>query len=177
MLIPTHIATGYILSEAYINNFNLREADSVLITTFTIAGSLVSDIDGLFGNQMKDHRKTPFHTPLIWLLSVLAILLFSFLTRNEKIMIYSMMFGLGVFLHLLLDWFGGRTTGIRIFYPFSQRQYSLFPHDPQKGAISMFPHRKNIKKYFKFVKFYFKNKILVTTEIIINLFAILVWVM
>lgn len=104
MLIPTHIAAGYILSEAYINNFNLREADSLLITTFTIAGSLVPDIDGLFGNQMKDHRKTPFHAPLIWFLLILIIYLFGFLTFNEKIMIYNMMFGFGIFSHLFLDW-------------------------------------------------------------------------
>ena len=177
MLISTHIATEYILSEIYINNFNLQGVDSLLITTFTIVGSLVSDIDGLSGSQMKDHRKTPFHAPLIWFSFILIILLFGIFTFNEKMMIYNIMFGFGIFFHLFLDWLGGRTTGIRIFYPFSQKQYSLFRHDSQKGAISMFPNRKNIRKYFEFVKFYFKNKILVTIEIIINLFAILIWVM
>lgn len=177
MLIPTHIATGYILSEAFINNFNLQGADSLLITTFTIVGSLIPDIDGLFGNKMKDHRKTPFHAPLIWFSLISIIYLVGLLTDNEKLMIYSMMFGLGIFFHLFLDWFSGRTTGIRIFYPFSKKQYSFFPHDPQKGSISMFPNGKNINKYLEFVKYYFENKLLVLAEILINLLSILVWVM
>ncbi|MDO9027894.1 MAG: hypothetical protein Q7U68_03430 [Candidatus Roizmanbacteria bacterium] len=46
MLTPAHIATGYILSEVFINNFNLQGADNLLITTLTMAGSLAPDIDG-----------------------------------------------------------------------------------------------------------------------------------
>jgi len=176
MLTPAHIATGYILSEVFINNFNLQGADNLLITTLTIAGSLAPDIDGLFGLQLKDHRKTVFHTPIFWGLLILIIGLIGFSIKNVLIVVSVAAFGSGIFFHLFLDWFSGRTAGIRIFYPFSERQYSLFPLKPKKGAVSVFPNKKNIKEYREFMKYYFKNKFLVFTEILIILVAIFIWI-
>ena len=176
MLIPSHISTGYILSEVFINNFHLPQTDKLLIATLTIAGSLAPDIDGLFGLQIKDHRKTVFHTPIFWSLLILIIGLVSFFIRNGLIIISVAAFGSGIFFHLFLDWFSSRTTGIRIFYPFSKKQYSLFPLKPKKGAVSIFPNKKNIREYRDFIKYFFKNKFLVFTEILIILIAVFIWI-
>ena len=176
MLLPTHIASGYLIAQVYINNFNLEGVSSDLITTIAIVGSLVSDVDGLFGKQLKNHRKTPLHTPLIWLLFILIIFLIGFITDKRKMIAFSTVFIIGILFHLFLDWFGQRAAGIRIFYPLSKKQYSLFPLNPQKAAFSVFPNRNNIKKYREFVKFYFKNKFLIVTEILIILTAMLIWV-
>ncbi len=175
MQVPTHIATGYILSEVFINNFNLQRTDNLLITTLTMVGSLAPDIDGLFGLQIKDHHKTVFHTPIFWGLFILIIGLIGFSINNVLIVVSVAAFGSGIFFHLFLDWFSGRTAGIRIFYPFSERQYSLFPLKPKKGAVSVFPNKKNIKEYREFMKYYFKNKFLIFTEILIILIAIFIW--
>jgi len=176
MLTPSHIATGYILSEVFMNKFNLPQTDNLLITTIAIAGSLAPDIDGLFGLQIKDHHKTVFHAPIFWGLFILIIGLIGFSIKNVLIVISIAAFGSGVFFHLFSDWFSGRTAGIRIFYPFSERQYSLFPLKPKKGAVSVFPNKKNIKEYREFMKYYFKNKFLVFTEISIILIAIFIWI-
>jgi len=176
MLLPTHIATGYILSEIFIDNYNLLQTDKLLITTLTLAGSLAPDIDGLFGLQIKDHHKTVFHTPIFWSLLIFIMGFIGFSIKNLLIVIFIIAFGIGVFFHLFLDWFSGRSAGIRIFYPFSKKQYSLFPLKPEKGNVPIFPNKKNIKKYREFIRYYLKNKFLVITETLIILIAIFIWI-
>jgi hypothetical protein len=171
--IPTHIAAGYIVSKVLVNN--LPETDISLITKFAVFGSLAPDVDGLFGKQVKDHRKTPFHAPLVWLLFLLITSLVAFFAGARQTLVFILAFSLGALSHLFLDWFSGRTTGIRIFYPFSKKQYSLFPIEPEKGAFSIFPIRKNLNKYLEFERYCLKNKFLVLAEIIIILTAVLFW--
>lgn len=174
MVLPTHIAAGYLISQIYIFNFSLEVIDSDLITAIVIAGSFAPDIDALFGRKLKDHRKSPLHAPLIWLLLFLTVILIGFIKNKKTIIVYSTAFIIGVLFHLFLDWFSARVTGIWIFYPFSRKQYSLFSRDPKKAAFSLFPNRNNIGKYKEFAKFYFKNKFLVAIEAIIITIAILV---
>lgn len=176
MLTPTHIATGYIISEVFINRFNLSQTNSLLITTIAIAGSMAPDIDGLFGLPIKDHHKTVFHAPIFWGLLVLLISFISFFIKNELIVIFITVFGSGVFIHLFSDWLTGRTAGIMIFYPFSKKQYSLSPLKPEKGNVPIFPNKKNIKKYLEFFRYYFENKFLTFTEILIILIAVFIWI-
>jgi membrane-bound metal-dependent hydrolase YbcI (DUF457 family) len=176
VLTPTHIAAGYIVSEILIRNSNLQGVNNPLITELTILGSLVPDIDGLFGKQLKDHRKTVFHAPLFWLLVMSTICLIIYFYTNKQGLIYYLAFSFGVLSHLFLDWFSGRTAGIRIFYPFSKKQYSLFTLDPTKGAVGVFPNKKNFHKYLVYVRFFCKNKFLVLAEIIIILTAVLFWI-
>lgn len=174
MLTPSHIATGCILSEVFINKFNLPQTDNLLITTIAITSSLAPDIDGLFGLPIKDHHKTVFHTPVFWGLLVFILCLVGFFVKNPLLVILITVFGSGVFIHLFSDWFSGRTAGIMIFYPFSKKQYSLFLLKPEIGDVSIFPNKNNIKKYYKFFKFYFKNKFLIFVEILIILIAIFI---
>lgn len=176
MLTPTHIATGYIISQVFMNKFNLSQTNNLLITTIAVTGSLAPDIDGLFGLPIKDHHKTIFHTPIFWCLFILLTGFISFFVKNQLIIISIVAFGSGVFIHLFSDWLTGRTAGIMIFYPFLKKQYSLFPLNPKKGEVPIFPNKKNIKKYCEFFKYYFKNKLLVFTEILIILIAIFIWI-
>lgn len=174
MTLPAHFASGYLVSKIYCNNLNLACSNDSAFTTFTIIGSLLPDIDGLFsgvfGGYLKDHRNTPFHTPFFWLCISSIIYSFGFLTKNYLIQNYIIALSFGVFLHFFLDWYGGRAAGIRIFYPFSKTIYSFFPINPEKGKIPVIPkNKKDIKKYVEFIKFYFENKILLFSEILIIL--------
>lgn len=176
MTLPAHIASGYLISKVYCNNLGLECKDPSLFTTLTIVGSLLPDVDGLFGGYLKDHRNTPFHSPLFWLFILLISYAFGFLFKYLFIQNYIIALSIGAFFHLFLDWFSGRAAGIRIFYPFSKKVYSLFPLNPEKGKVSIIPTTKeDIKKYIEFVKFFFENRFLVATEITIILTAILVW--
>lgn len=175
MIFLTHLATGYLISQAIINKINSTGVDKGLLTSLAIAGAIAPDVDGLFGKQMRDHRKTPFHAPLAWAVLILMIYLLILLTNNTQLAIYLLVFAIGVFTHLFLDWFSSRTSGVWIFYPFSKKLYSLFPLDQSQGKVSIFPNRKNFQEYLKFVKFFFKNKFLVITELLINLVVFFVW--
>lgn len=157
-----HLASGYWV---YKIAADASRVDSPLLLSLSMAGVLVPDIDGLFGKQMKDHRNTIFHAPSFWLLSFVTILAFTFLGRNESFLVYVNAFFSGVFIHLFLDWFSGRTTGVRIFYPFSKRIYALFPIHPEKGNIPVLPN----KEHFNFWKFYLENKFLVLMELLVIL--------
>ncbi len=157
-----HLASGYwVYKIATIT----PGTGSPILLGLSLAGAMTSDIDGLFGKQMRDHRNTIFHAPSFWFLAFISIRTFAFLAGNENLALYVNAFFSGVFIHLFLDWFSGRTTGIRIFYPFSKKVYALFPIHPERGNIPVFPN----KEHFAFWKFYLENKFLVLTELLVTL--------
>ena len=73
-------------------------------------------------------------------------------------------------LHLVTDWLTARTVGIQWFYPFSETNYWIYSIEPEKGNIPIWD--MVIPPY---INFYFENKILVYSEILVNL-AALGWV-
>lgn len=168
MTLPAHIASGYLLSKVcYLSNINCLNNST--FTTVVIIGSLLPDIDGLAGAQIKDHRKTPFHAPFFWLVIFISTYTVNgLMLKNSQLNTYLIALNIGIFSHLLLDWFAGRTAGIRIFYPFSKKVYSLFPLNPKKGAVGMF----SLKNQSAFWKYYFENKFLLILEAIIIVSAL-----
>lgn len=157
-----HLSSGYWV---YKIASNAPGVETSLLLSLSMAGALAPDIDGLFGKKMRDHRNTIFHAPSFWLLSFVTIRTFIFLGSNESLVVYVNAFFSGVFIHLFLDFFSGRTTGIRLFYPFSKKIYALFPIHPEKGNIPVLPNREHLS----FWKFYFENKFLVLTELLVIL--------
>lgn len=167
MLLPTHIAVGYVFSKTYCEVLGQNCGSESLFTTIAIATSVLPDIDIFFGKKVNNHRNTIFHSPLFWLLLAFLLFLVIFFKRNYNLGIYTIAGSFGVFSHIFLDWFSGRTIGIRIFYPFSKKMYSLFALNPQIGNIPIIPSKKYIHKYIHWIEYYFKNAFLVITELTI----------
>lgn len=165
MTLPAHIASGYLLSKAcYLSNINCF--NNPTFTAVLIVGALLPDVDGMFGAQIKDHRNTPFHAPLFWLVIFISTYTVNtVMLKNSQLNTYLIALNIGIFSHLFLDWLAGRTAGIRIFYPFSKKVYSLFPLNPEKGAVGMF----SLKNQAAFWKYYLENKFLVITEMLVIL--------
>ena len=158
-----HVASGYWVYKITAVSTPLIESSFLL--GLSVVGALAPDVDGLFGKQMRDHRNTIFHAPLFWFLTFISMHIFTFLTHAENMALYINVFFFGVTIHLFLDWFSGRTTGIRIFYPFSKKVYALFPICPEKGNIPVLPNKEHVT----FWKFYLENKFLVFAELLIVL--------
>lgn len=149
-----HIASGYLIYK--LSESSVQIHADVPVLGLAIVGSLIPDIDGLFGNKLNNHRYTIFHAPLFWFSVVTLLYIVGVVLHSVVIQQGIGVFGVGVFIHLLLDWMSARTCGIMLWFPFSKKIYSLFPG----------------KKYASFWKFYCSNKSLITLEIGIILLAL-----
>jgi len=173
MLPFAHLSSGYLVYAAVAHTVDL---DNVPLFGIALAGAMAPDIDGLFGAQMKDHRNTVFHAPLFWLgLSIVAFILGRIFVPTLKLPMLT--FFLSVFVHLSLDWFSARTSGIRLLYPFSKKNYSCFPLLPEKGTLPVFPDKEHLKTWVEFWRFYFSKKFLVITELLITVSPFVIYIM
>ncbi len=167
MTLPAHIAGGYLalkIANRIDPNFGFEQNSLMLVG---IMGALIPDVDYVFFKNIKDHHNGIPHSPLFWILMSSITCLFAFSTENILLMSYIIAFTIGVLVHLFLDWFSGRTAGIRVFYPFSKKVYSLYPLNPKKGEVStsLIPN----KSHLEFFRFYAQNKFLLSVEILIML--------
>lgn len=170
MTLPAHVAGGYLALKVTTNivpGLGLTEPEMLLVT---ILGSVLMDIDVFFYKEMRDHHNSLLHTPLFWVLIFILGYGIDWFTKNPSIKNITNALFISVFSHFLLDWFSARRSGIRIFYPFSQKMYSLFPLDQGKWGSSfrIFPKKEQ-------VEFYIKNKFLFLTEILLTLGALGIW--
>ncbi len=161
-----HLSSGIWVYVLYASRFEYNRP----LLVASLLGSMAPDIDGLFGKKMKDHRRTIFHTPILWLFLFLISYLVYILT-NYAGMIYFNAFTFGALVHLFLDWISARTSGIMLFYPFSEKLYSLYPTNSEIGNVSVLPTKDT--KYKQFWLFYLKNKKLLFIEIIVILSPLL----
>lgn len=174
MTLPAHISGGYIALNL-VNKINpsLGLATGNLLVVGLI-GSVLPDIDFVFFKYMKDHHNSWPHAPLFWIAIYLIFFSIGIFLRNQIIQNYNTALIIGILTHLFLDWFSGRTAGIRIFYPFSEQVFSLCPLNPKKGEVptSIFPN----KEYIEFFKFYAQNKFLLFSEIGLTITGIFLFV-
>jgi len=159
MLPITHLAGG---ASLYLLARPEYDPHENILLTAVLAGSLAPDIDGLFGNAIKDHHNTVFHAPLFWLL-LLIVAKYTAASFAPNFLLPVALFFAGVFLHLLLDWISARTGGIRLWYPFSRKVYSLCKLHPEKGDVPIF----SLRQQASFWKHYLSSKWLIGLEIII----------
>jgi len=172
MTFLAHLSSGYViykLSEKKSKNLLSKK----LILTLSVLGAFAPDIDGFFGNQMNNHRNTVFHAPLFWFSLFLFTFALGMIFKKQKVKSIALIFLIGVFTHLILDWISSRTCGIRFFYPLSAKMYSLFPLKPEKGNIPVFPNREQLR----FWQFYLQNKILIAIEGLVILFGLSIFVL
>lgn len=166
-----HLSSGYLVYK--LSEINIHELPNKAILGLAMAGAFAPDIDGFFGSKLNSHRYTVFHAPLFWIGLVTLTFLIGRLINSVVIQKGVLVFAVGVFSHLFLDWVSARTCGIMLFYPFSKKPYSLFPLKPEMGNVPTFPE----KSHLKFWKFYLENKFLIGAEasiLFLGILAILV---
>jgi general stress protein CsbA len=166
MLLPTHLAAGYLTMHS------LKRANEKLFSkTLLIVGVLAAiapDIDGLRPTAIATHRTFP-HAPLFWITVCAAGFLLAHLKYNKLFKTITVVVLINVAGHLVLDWFSGRTAGIPLLWPFDARYFNLFPIDPSKGQHSLW---QPTKEYFAF---YLQNKWVAATEILILVSGCVLW--
>lgn len=172
MTLPAHLAGGYLAIQlASELKPELGLGNDTLYIFVGLIGAILPDLDGFFFKYLKDHHKSPLHAPLFYLVIFTLIYSLDKLFYLKNLELFLVAFLLGIITHLFLDWFSGRTTGLRLFYPFKLKDYSLFPLDPEKGKvpISIIPN----KEYKGYLKFYIQNKFLFIVELLLILLALL----
>ncbi len=173
MIFTSHIAGGY-LAVKLVSKLKsqplLRKSGFLMIG---IAGAVVPDADYFFYTHIKDHHNSLLHSPMFWLFCYLmAQLVFLAIPRVRRFRMHINVFALGVLTHMFLDWYAARTAGIRIFYPFLDTRYSLFPLNPEAGQVGT---TSNVSSYTEFFKFYAENTFLLISEVALVITAVGVW--
>jgi len=166
MTLPAHMAGGY-LALRLANKINPKLGLSTpLVFAIGLGAALLPDIDAFSSVYLKDHHSFT-HAPLFWVLIFISLCLVGHILSSSFIKNIALVILIGSCVHLFLDWFSGRTAGLQIFYPFSFKQYSLFPLNPEKGKIpiSIIPSKD-------YLKFYAENGFLLFVEISIIVGAV-----
>ena len=158
MFVNSHIASGYLAGI-----FAKQDRKWII---WLIFATILPDIDGLWSNTVAGHHSI-LHTPIFWI--VLCGLGWGYGKVQSKDLIQkaSIILFLGALLHLTTDWLTSRTVGIQWFYPFSETNYWIYPIEPEKGNIPIWD--MVIPPY---INFYFENKILIYSEILVNFVAL-----
>lgn len=136
--------------------------------------AILPDVDFFMSDKLHSHRKTLFHAPLSFIILFLAGFLANYLFDLFPFWILYLFIAQAAF-HLISDIITARSCGIYVFYPFSEKEYSLFHLEKYYGDFH--PMRIASKEYRRFWKHYLKNKILLGFELfvivagIISLFA------
>ena len=170
MTLPAHIAGGYLAIKLTHKLFLKSKISQTTSIKAAIIGAMLVDLDIFIYPLMKDHHDSLLHTPFFWLILYLISFVFNKFILSQKLKVLSDALFVGIMSHLFLDWFGARSAGIRIFYPFSNLRYSLFPLDPEKAAISIY----SLPQLIEFGKFYGENKFLVSIEVTVILLALFI---
>jgi len=167
MFVPSHIASGFLLGKGVLSSIYKNKHVPYFLLMVTI-GAVIPDVDGIFSDTVAGHHSV-LHTPILWIgFYTLAIIMSKMFKRKN---IQPLGFGvmLGAQLHLFTDWFTARTVGIQWLYPFSHKDFFLYPIQPEQGQVTVWEMVKD--PYFSF---YLENGFLLCTEIIICLSALII---
>lgn len=165
MFVPSHIASGYLLGKGA-NRWLPKNWDHSKFVLMVIIGAVIPDVDGIFSDTVAGHHSI-LHTPIFWFgFYALAIIMSKIMDRKN---IHPLGLGimLGAQLHLFTDWFTARTVGIQCLYPFSYKDFFLYPIQPEQGQVTVWEMVKD--PYFSF---YLENGFLLWTEIGLLVFSI-----
>ncbi|NQV91341.1 metal-dependent hydrolase [Candidatus Woesearchaeota archaeon] len=170
MMTPTHAITGmfvlFILNSIVPEMFPF----SGLLIILSLIFPMLPDLDGLWVEKMKDHHQTFTHAPLFWL--GLSIILYLFVPIWIPILLLAQLAG-----HFIGDYLAGFSAGIAWLYPFNKKETSLFPLKKEMGDFPIFAKTKEDKeKRKKFNQEYYKQKKLLTIELISGLLGIVFFV-
>lgn len=167
MFIFSHAASGYIAGKV-ISRHKILEKRRRFFIGLVISFSLVPDLDGILALTVAGHHSI-MHTPIFWTMVTLFLWIISKYLNSSKLKIISISVFFGSMLHLVTDWITARTVGIQWFYPFSEKNYFLFPIFPEQGQIPIIEMVQD--PYFTF---YMENTKLAALEIGINILAVII---
>jgi len=135
------------------SNYEYSIAPLALIIYFFI--SFMPDISILWSKKLKGHHRNLLHAPIFWIL----FLFVGFLVGVQK---YTILIGSLTLYHLFCDFLTAKITGVPLFYPFSEKEYSLKKTSPRMGLINpLNPLKKGYKKY---VLYFLKDKTLLIIQ-------------
>ncbi len=168
MFVPSHIASGYLLGKG-VKKWLPKSWDYPKFILMITIGATIPDVDGIFSETVAGHHSI-LHTPIFWVGLFLALWTVDRLVQSVSIK--SMGFGLviGAQLHLFSDWLTARTVGIQWLYPFSHKDYFLYPIQPDRGQVTVWEMSQN--PYFSF---YMENGLLFWTEIGLLVFTCIIF--
>lgn len=167
MFVPSHIASGYLLGKG-LKGWLPKNRDHSKLVLMVIIGAVIPDVDGVFAETVAGHHSI-LHTPILWIGFYTLAIIMSKMFNRKNIQPLGLGVMLGAQLHLFTDWFTARTVGIQWLYPFSHKDFFLYPIQPEQGQVTVWEMMKD--PYFSF---YLENGFLLCTEIIICLSALII---
>lgn len=122
-----HLPAGYLATSGLLGLGKKISKDfrpSRHLASAGLAASVLPDIDMFYfyflDNRQHLHHGYATHLPFFWLLVMTAWIIPAAVFRKTKILIFSAIMGINIFLHLFLDTICGK---IRWLYPVSNRDY------------------------------------------------------
>ncbi len=167
MFVPSHIASGFLLGKGVLSSIYKNKHAPYFLLMVTI-GAVIPDVDGIFSDTVAGHHSV-LHTPILWIGFYTLAIIMSKMFNRKNIQPLGLGVMLGAQLHLFTDWFTARTVGIQWLYPFSHKDFFLYPIQPEQGQVTVWEMMKD--PYFSF---YLENGFLFCTEIIICLSALII---
>jgi len=141
MLAVTHGLSGFTIALILATTGHIKPSDINIFLAVLI--SVVPDIDGLWSSSLEQHHESYLHAPITWIIAS-SILYVSGYNALGLIVLLASGF------HLFTDYLTALTTGVRLFYPFSSRDFYLFELSPEEGDFNpKKPSKKDIKSFFK----------------------------
>lgn len=160
MFVPSHVASGYLLGKG-IKGWLPKSWHYSKFVWMVITGAVIPDVDGIFSDTVAGHHSI-LHTPIFWMGVFLALWTVERLLKTIPLKATAFGLLIGAQLHLFTDWFTARTVGIQWLYPFSEKDYFLYPIKPEQGQVTVWEMVKD--PYFSF---YLENGFLFWTELIV----------
>lgn len=124
MLPPTHLATGFLISQAAEPYLKKATKNPIIWQRIIWFFSVFPDIDLLWA--WENHRFSLLHFPLFWVILCLVLTIWGSQTKIKTLKFFALAMSLGTISHLILDSVG-IFEGIYWLYPFGATKYSLLP--------------------------------------------------
>lgn len=122
-----HLPAGYLITQIVVARCKLHDKASRYAIIIGLTGSVFPDIDLLYFYtiDLRQHHHHSYwtHIPLFWLASLALFFLALKLMGKSSYALLLLIFGLNVFVHLMLDTVVG---DIWWLYPFIDRPFSMF---------------------------------------------------
>lgn len=129
MLTPSHIAAGYLLTEAKLGksrDLKLTPGQLRALFAYGIICANLPDLNMLWCQDFGIHHNDIFHYPAFWLAVYLLLMRSRLVAGSRRNRLLLDLMGIQLLAHLVMDMFGIR-IGIHPFWPLSRTEVSITP--------------------------------------------------
>ena len=179
MVLPGHLAAGYLVTKLFISAFEPTLTGSETITLYIVGilAGILPDIDIAYhiiqylnkSHRIKNsHREYITHTPIFWLIISVVLTAVGYLINLDLIKYLGCVILLGTWSHLVLD---SLESGVMWLWPVSHYRFALkhsLNNQNPKNAGS-------IKYYLDLLGHLYDNRQTFYAEILITLIALFVF--